>query len=227
MKVTFLGHAGFLIETGDCRLLIDPFLDGNPLAVQSSDQVEADYILLTHGHSDHLGDALPIASRCGSTIIAPFELATYCQKKGADVHPMHIGGGFNFPFGRVKLTQAFHGSAIGEEMLAGGNPCGFILELEDKVIYHAGDTGLFGDMQLIGELYDLDLAMLPIGDNFVMGIDDALRAAEFIRARAIIPMHYGTFEVIDQDPKLFVEGLQAMELDTEAIVLAPGEDYNL
>ena len=178
-KVTYLGHSGFLIETGEHILAIDPFLAGNPLAVHTAADLKPTFILVTHGHGDHLGDALQLAEENGATIIAPFELAQFCAAKGATVHPMHIGGGYDFPFGRVKLTLALHGSAFIDDdgITCTGNPVGFLVKLPDLTLYHAGDTGLFGDMKLIGDSTAIDLALLPIGDNFTMGPDDALIAA--------------------------------------------------
>ncbi len=152
-------------------------------------------------------DALKIAKESDATIIAPFELATYCENKGAKVHPMHIGGGFNFEFGRVKLTQALHGSAVfdGDKIIYTGNPCGFLLMINGRTLYHSGDTGLFSDMKLIGELNKIDIAMLPIGDNFTMGVDDAVYAVDLIKPELAIPMHYNTFGYIMQDPEEFTK----------------------
>jgi L-ascorbate metabolism protein UlaG (beta-lactamase superfamily) len=205
-KLTFLGHDAFLLENNETRLVFDPFLSGNPLAQEKPENIKADYVLLTHGHGDHLGDGIEIAQANDATIIAPFELATYCSKKGCNVHPMHIGGEFNFPFGRVKLTIAHHGSGadLGDDALAYmGNPCGFLVTMDGKTVYHAGDTGLFSDMQLIGEMNSIDIALLPIGDNFTMGIDDAVKATEFLNPKTVVPMHFKTFQVIDTDPHLF------------------------
>ncbi len=210
-SLTFLGHDAFLLEHESYRLIIDPFLQGNPVATVKHNDVDVNYILLTHGHGDHLGDGIEIAKRTGATIIAPFELATYCGKKGCEVHPMHIGGSHLFPFGRVKLTIAHHGSGAdlgGDALSYMGNPCGFLISLDGKTVYHAGDTGLFLDMKLIGELDDIDVALLPIGDNFTMGIDDAVKAVEFLNAGLAIPMHYQTFDVIDTDPNEFKQKVE-------------------
>jgi len=211
-KLTFLSHDVFLIENENIRLIIDPFLTGNPKAKTTADEIKVDYVLLTHGHGDHLGDGIEIAKANDATIIAPFELATYCGNKGCQVHPMHIGGGYNFPFGRVKLTIAHHGSAAdlgGETLTCLGTPCGFVLTCGGKNIYHAGDTGLFLDMQLIGELTPLDVALLPIGDNFTMGVDDAVKATEFLKPKLVVPMHYQTFDVIMTDPQEFKQKVAA------------------
>ena len=171
--LTYLGHSAFVIEGAGTKIAIDPFLSGNPLAAKQADEIEVEWIYLTHGHNDHFGDVLSIAKTNNATIIAPFELATYCGSKGAQVHPMHIGGAHDFPFGRIKLTIAHHGSAYVEEngtIVYTGNPSGGLLTLDGKTFYHAGDTGLFYDMKLIGESNTIDLAALPIGDNFTMGM---------------------------------------------------------
>lgn len=180
VNATWYSHACFLIESSKAKLLIDPFITGNPLAPVKADQVSADYILVSHGHGDHVGDTVAIAQRTGATVVSNFEIQNWMVAQGVkNVHPQHIGGGFDYPWGRVKLTLALHGSALPDGSY-GGNPCGFLLYLDGKKIYHACDTGLFGDMQLIGE-EGIDLAILPIGDNFTMGPDDALRAVKLIR----------------------------------------------
>lgn len=226
MKVIFHGHACFELQSGDHTIIIDPYLKGNPKADIAPDKIKVEAILLTHGHSDHVGDALEIAKNNDAIIIAPFELAMLLQKKGAKVHPMHIGGSREFSFGKIKLTAAFHGSAYydmdGESTYA-GNPCGYLINMEHKVIYHAGDTGLFGDMkQVIGAFNEIDVAILPIGDNFVMGPEDAVIAAHWLRTKHVIPMHYSTFEIIEQDPQEFQKKLEA-DTNAKAIILLPGE----
>lgn len=208
MEVTFLGHSSFLLSGSKGQVVIDPFLTDNPTAAKRADDVEVSFVLLTHGHGDHIGDAVQIAKANGATVIAPFELANYCAEQGAEVHPMHIGGAHEFSFGRVKLTIAHHGSAAPDGTYT-GNPCGFVVTMDGKTIYHAGDTGLFLDMKLIGELDPIDVAMLPIGDNFTMGIDDAVKATEFLRPKMVIPMHYKTFDVIEVDPQRFAEKVAA------------------
>jgi len=222
-RLTFLGHSAFLLEEGDTRMAIDPFLTGNPQAPKRPEEIVVQWVIATHGHGDHLGDALDIAKRNNATIIAPFELATYCQNKGANVHPMHIGGSYTFPFGRVKLTIAHHGSAVveGDQIIYTGNPCGVLVTLGGKTLYHPGDTGLFYDMKLIGEMNRIDVAVLPIGGNFTMDIDDAVRATEFLNPGLVIPMHYGTFDVIQADPQEFARKVKAKGFQVK--VLAPGE----
>ena len=218
-KLTYLSHSAFLLEGGGSTVIIDPFLSGNPLASIQAKDVKVDWIFLTHGHGDHLGDAIEIAKANDATIIAPFELAGYCGAKGVNVHPMHIGGAHNFPFGRVKLTIAHHGSAIvdGENITYTGNPCGVLITINGKTFFHPGDTGLFYDMKLIGEMNKIDLAVLPIGDNFTMGIDDAVKATEFLQPGKVIPMHYKTFDVIDVDPQEFVAKVQAKGFSAEVL----------
>jgi L-ascorbate metabolism protein UlaG (beta-lactamase superfamily) len=225
-KVTYLGHSGFLIETGEHTVVIDPFLSGNPLATHSADDLKPTFILVTHGHGDHLGDALQLAKDNGATIIAPFELAQFCEARGATVHPMHIGGAYEFPFGRVKLTLALHGSAVidDEGITYTGNPVGFLVKFPDLTLYHAGDTGLFGDMKLIGYTSAIDLALLPIGDNFTMGPDDALIAAGMLHPKLVVPMHFNTFDVIQQDPDDFVSRLA--QTGIAGLVMAPGDVYS-
>jgi L-ascorbate metabolism protein UlaG (beta-lactamase superfamily) len=224
VKVTWYGHACFSIEGGGATLLMDPFLTGNPLAPVAADEVNADYVLVSHAHGDHLGDAVPIAKRTGATVIANFEIATYCGNQGVNAHPLHIGGGRDFPFGRVKLTIAHHGSSFPDGSY-GGNPAGFLLTIEGKKIYHACDTALFYDMKLIGE-EGVDLAILPIGDNFTMGPEDALKAVKFIEPKTIVPIHYDTFEVIQQDPHAFAQRVAA-ETSAKCVVLEPGQSLTL
>ncbi|HSR31943.1 MAG TPA: metal-dependent hydrolase [Anaerolineae bacterium] len=223
--ITYHSHACFGITVGDTQLLIDPFLNGNPLADISADEVEADYVLISHGHGDHVGDAVEIAKRTGAMTISNFEIMSWLQEQGVEnAHPLQIGGGYDFPFGRVKLTIAHHGSALPDGSY-GGNPAGFLLTLEGKKIYHACDTGLFYDMKLIGE-EGLDVAILPIGDNFTMGPEDALRAIKFLEPKVVIPIHYDTFDVIKQDPRAFAARVES-ETSAQCVVLKPGDTYRL
>ncbi|MFC1489294.1 metal-dependent hydrolase [Thermodesulfobacteriota bacterium] len=225
IKVTWYGHACFSIKTNGTRLLIDPFLTGNPLATVQADSVEADYILISHGHGDHVGDAVEIAKRTGATVISNFEIHNWFVAQGVEnAHPQHIGGGHDYPWGRVKLTIALHGSALPDGTY-GGNPAGFLLYIKDKKIYHACDTGLFYDMKLIGE-EGIDLAILPIGDNFTMGPDDALRAVKLIEPVSVVPIHYNTFDVIKQDPDAWASRVES-ETTAKVVVMKPGDTLEL
>jgi L-ascorbate metabolism protein UlaG (beta-lactamase superfamily) len=211
MKVSYHGHSVVLVESKGKKIIFDPFITGNELTDLNADTLEVDVILLTHGHNDHVGDTVELAKRNDALVIAPFELATYLGWKDVKVHPMHIGGAHTFDFGTVKLTQAFHGSAYTEEesqkIIYTGMPAGILLTLEGKTIYHAGDTALFSDMKLIGERNLIDLAFVPIGDNFTMGPEDASIAAEWLQAKQVVPVHYNTFPVIEQDPNEFAANL--------------------
>lgn len=225
VTITWLGHSAFSIEDGTHTILIDPFLTGNPKAAVRAEDVKADFIIVTHAHGDHLGDAVPISKRTGAMVISNYEIACHCQQEGAAAHPLHIGGGHEFPFGRVQLTQALHGSSFPDGSY-GGNPAGAVLKVGGKTLYHAGDTGLFGDMKLIGDRNALDLAILPIGDNFTMGIDDAVYAVQLLHPKAVVPIHYDTFDVIRQDPRSFRARVET-ETSARCQVLNPGESLTL
>lgn len=221
-RVRWLGHSCLLIESDGKNILIDPFLTGNPAAALKADQVPADFILISHGHGDHVGDAIAIAKRTGATVIANYEISEWLQKQGLKkVHGQQHGGSHAFAFGRVKLTLAFHGSMLPDGS-NGGNPCGFLITCNDGTrIYDAADTGLFGDMKLIGE-EDLDLAILPIGDNYTMGPDDAVRAVRLLQPKKVLPIHYNTFDLIKQDAEAWAERVRRDGV-CQPIVLKPGE----
>jgi L-ascorbate metabolism protein UlaG (beta-lactamase superfamily) len=224
-KFTWYGHAALGLETEGYKLLIDPFFSENPTANISPDQLSADFILVSHGHFDHICDAVEIAHHTGATVISNFEIASWLEKQGLKTHGQHIGGGHHFPFGYLKLTQALHGSILPDGSY-GGNPTGFLLTtLGGGKIYLACDTGLFGDMRLIGE-EGITLAVLPIGDNYTMGPEDALRAAKLIQPKHIIPVHYNTWELIAQDATAWAHRVEA-ETNALVHVLRPGESFTI
>ena len=227
LRLKALGHACFMLSTDRHSIIFDPWLQDNPDAACGPEEVKADAILVSHGHSDHLGDAIPISKRLGAPIIAPYELAMYCARFGCETAPLHIGGGRQFDFGHVKLTQALHGSAvIGDDHIEyTGPPCGFVVTTEDAAVYYAGDTGLFSDMKLIGEQCKLRAAILPIGDNFTMGPGDALIAAELLRAEVTVPMHYSAFDIVRQDVHQFADDLGSKGLN--CLILEPGQEEAL
>ncbi len=226
MHLTYLGHSCFLLETAKARILIDPFLTGNPSATVKATDITCDYILVSHGHEDHSGDALAIAKRTGATIVANYEIAEYFGAQGAKTHGMNPGGGFNFPFGRVKLTLAHHTSSVnaGLNPIYLGVPCGLLITADGKTVYHAGDTALFLDMQLIGRA-GLDVALLPIGDNFTMGPDDALTALDFLKPKLAIPMHFNTWPPIAQDAAKFAA--DAAKTGHSVRVLSAGDSLGI
>lgn len=224
IQLTWYGHAAMRLRVGQYNLLVDPFLTDNPAATIKPEDTQADFILISHGHGDHVGDAVAIAKRTGATVISNFEICNWVQAQGVKAHPQHLGGGFQHPFGYLKLTLALHGSALPDGSY-GGNPSGFLLSAENKKIYLACDTGLFGDMRLIGE-EGIDLAVLPIGDNFTMGPDDALRAVKLIQPRHVIPVHYNTWGLIAQDPQAWA-GRVASQTSAQVHVLQPGESFEL
>jgi len=223
--LTWYGHSTLGLETAGKKLLIDPYFSGNPSASTTADKVTADYILVTHGHGDHLGDTVAIAKRSGATVVSNAEIASWLGKQGIKTHGQHLGGGHLYPFGYLKLTLALHGSGL-PDGANGGNPVGFLLTTTDgKKLYIAGDTGLFGDMKLIGD-EGVDLAVLPIGDNYTMGPDDALRAVKLLTPKHVIPYHYGTWDLIVQDPVAWA-GRVIKETEAQVHVLKPGDTFDL
>ena len=224
-KITWLGHSSFQMETSGKSILIDPFFEGNPVAQVSADDVNADVIIVTHGHGDHVGDTVSIASRTGALVISNFEIVTWLQSQGIEnAHPMHIGGSHEFDFGTVKLTIAHHGSSLPDGS-NGGNPTGVIIKTTDGNVYFAGDTGLFSDMNLIAE-ESLAAAIIPVGDNFTMGPDDSIKATLFLQPRTVIPCHYNTWPLIAQDMDDWSRRIVA-QTSAQPAVLQIGECFEL
>jgi L-ascorbate metabolism protein UlaG (beta-lactamase superfamily) len=220
-ELKFLGHACFLLSEGKNSLIIDPFLTGNPITKDNAEQIDCQYILVSHGHDDHLGDAVSIARSTGATIITTAEIARACIEKCVSAHAMHIGGKHSFDFGFIRITPAFHGSGI-----PGGHACGFIINFFGKTFYHTGDTGLFSDMSLLGRLEKIDVALLPIGDNYTMGPSDAAEAAGMIKPKLVVPMHYNTWPIIAQDPVAFKQDVEN-RFGIPVQIMQPGETFAL
>ena len=225
MKVTYYGHSCFAVETAGRTLLFDPFITPNEQA-RSIDinKVRADFILISHGHFDHLADAVTVAKQTGATVISNYEITVWLGQQGlTKTHPLNHGGGARFDFGRAKFTPAIHSSGLPDGTY-GGNPGGFLVETTDGAFYYAGDTALTYDMKLIGEGTRLRFAALPIGDNFTMGVDDAIKAAEFVRCDEILGLHYNTFPPIRIDTAEAVRKFQAARKNLH--LLLPGESHN-
>lgn len=221
VNLTFLGHACFQLTHNDHSLIFDPFLTDNPFQITQASDITCNYILVSHGHADHLGDAVSIAQRTGATVIATAEVAHLIGQENCTTHAMHIGGKHAFDFGYVRITPAFHGAGI-----PGGHACGFIVNFFGTTIYFAGDTSLFGDMALLGRLENIDYALLPIGDNYTMGPSDAVEAVALLKPKAVIPMHYNTWPVIAQSPEDFKQAVEE-RLTVPVHIVAPGQQLTL
>jgi L-ascorbate metabolism protein UlaG (beta-lactamase superfamily) len=212
ITLTFLGHAGFLLDDGKHKVAVDPFLTGNPVATLKPEEVRCQSIVLTHGHGDHVGDTVSIAKANGATVYAANEIAEYLSEQGCRAEPGNPGGKITADFGWVAFTQAFHSSSYEGRYM--GMPCGVIVRLGGQTVYHCGDTGLFSDMKLIGELYRPDIALIPIGDRFTMGPELATKAAEWIMPKVAVPMHYGTWPLLVPDASGFTpDGMEVKVME--------------
>ena len=224
-KITFYGHATIGIETGKFHLIVDPYFKGNVAVKTKAEEVRADYLLITHGHGDHLGDAIEISGRTGAEVICNTEIGDWLDKQGVKTNLLQVGGSWQFPFGHLRMTFALHGSSLPDGSY-GGLAAGFLLTtLQNEKIYLAGDTGLFGDMALIGA-EGINLALLPIGGLYTMDPPDALRALRILKPKIVIPIHYNSFKSIHQDAEKWKEKVEA-ETKTKVVILKPGECFEI
>lgn len=223
-KLIYHGHSFVEVSLNQFIIYIDPFIEGNSLCDIKVKDACCDYIILTHGHNDHLGNTIDIAKDKDVVVIAIVELTDYLQGKGVKTHEMGLGGAHRFPFGKVKFTVAHHSSSTQDGVYA-GNPAGVIINTGEKTIFHAGDTALFYDMKLIGEMNKINYAFLPIGDNYTMGVDDAVKAAEFLQAQTVIPIHYNTWDIIKADPNEFKRKMEST--GKECIVMKAGDEISI
>lgn len=219
-KFHYINHACFMIEKNNSAIIFDPFLDGNPEGLQAND-IKVDYIFISHGHFDHLGSAFDIAKNCDATIISTAEICGLAEAAGCKAHAMHLGGTFMFPFGKVRVAMAFHGSGV-----PGGHACGFVVDFYGTKVYFAGDTALYSDMQLLPQLDAFDYAVLPIGGNFTMDPKDAAIAAKFLQAKYVIPVHYNTWPPITQDVDAYKADVEATT-SSKVLIVKPGETIEL
>ena len=226
MKITYLGHGCIQAQIQETTLLFDPFITPNPLAADIDvESLEPDYILVTHGHEDHVADVEVIAKRTGATVISNFEIVSWFGEKGIKGHPMNHGGTWNFDFGSVKMVNAIHSSILPDGSY-GGNPAGFVIKTESGTFYFAGDTALNYDMKLIPEFFDLDFAVLPIGDNFTMGIDEALMAAQFVNTTTVIGMHYDTFPYIEINKQTAINKFKSADINLMLMDIGETKHFN-
>jgi len=224
-QITFLGHSAYQVEVGGARLLIDPFITGNPVAKVSADSLDADYILLTHGHGDHVGDTLAIAQRTGATVIAIVEVARWIEKQGVEKIFSHgVGGSYTHPFGWVKFVLAQHSSSMPDGSY-GGLAAGIVIKAEDKTVYFAGDTGLFSDMQLTGDL-GLDMAVLPVGGTMTMDPADSIKAIPYLKPKAVLPCHVNSYPFLAQDLEAWAARIHN-ETSAQPLLVAVGETFTI
>ncbi|MBZ5201114.1 metal-dependent hydrolase [Planomicrobium chinense] len=226
MQVSYHGHSVVKIKTGNKTILIDPFISGNSLTDLTASEEKPDVILLTHAHNDHVGDTIDLAKTNDAQVVAPVELANYLGSQGLNTIGMNLGGSYEFDFGTVKYTKAFHSSSYTTEegdVIYGGMPAGLLFKAEGKTVYHAGDTEVFGDMAIIGERNAIDVAFVPIGDFFTMGPEDAAYAVELLKPKTVVPIHYNTFPPIKQDPEKF----KALVKNAEVNILQAGGTIDL
>ncbi|MDO4921276.1 MAG: metal-dependent hydrolase [Phascolarctobacterium sp.] len=219
-KFHYINHACCVVAKNNAAIVFDPYLDGNPQGLTAKD-IKADYIFISHGHFDHLGSAFEIAKHCGATIISTAEIAALATEAGCQAHAMHIGGTYKFPFGKVRVTPAFHGAGV-----PGGHACGFVVDFYGTKLYFAGDTALFGDMRLLPRLDPFDYAVLPIGGNSTMGPQDAIIACEFLQAKYVIPIHYNTWPMLAQDVYAFKAEVES-KTNCKALVVKQGETIDI
>jgi L-ascorbate metabolism protein UlaG (beta-lactamase superfamily) len=228
MKLIYLGHSTFLLSENNVNVVIDPFLSGNPQRENLDFQTKIDYILVSHGHPDHIGDTVSLAKRYGSKVISIFEVVNFLNTKGIqDAIPMNVGGKLNLEFGFVKMVKAVHSSSIIDSgnSFYGGIAAGFVINFYDKIIYFAGDTALTYDMKIIGDMYDVDVALLPIGGHFTMDADEALFAVDFIKPNVVIPMHYNTWPLISADAENFIN--RCKEKGVKGVKLNVNDSFEL
>lgn len=220
-KLTYYGHSCFMLTRGDVSMIFDPFLTGNTWEKAKTEDIKCQYIFVSHGHADHYGDTDAIAKANDALVISTAEVAHKAEEAGCRAHAMHLGGKFDFEFGSVRIVPAFHGAGV-----PGGHACGVIVDFYGDIVYFAGDTAFFSDMKLLNRFGDIDYALLPIGDNYTMGVEDAALAASYVKARISIPIHYKTWPVIDREPGVFASLVEAKYNQT-AVIVEPGSSIEL